>query len=100
MLTESTSARSDAPINELAGKRATVDQVIPAVDALVRLSSEEAGGRFVTSTLEIPLEVVRHASLGSPVEWVFLGNEDHHIELSLESARELVRVLSEVVAPD
>jgi len=92
MFIESTSLQPEALDDSLSTR------LVTTIDALVRLDSTGPDGESHTRTTEMPVDVIRHRGLGSPLEWVFLGNEDHHVELSLGSARELAAALTRVVA--
>jgi hypothetical protein len=54
-------------------------------------------GRLEESTRATVIDVVRHRRVGSTEEWVFIGDDDCRIDMSLESASRLVSVLMHVI---
>ena len=73
--------------------------VVPSVELMMRVHEVDPSGIPTSTTRMTTIDVVRHSGFGTPVEWVTLGNDDHQIELSLESARALLRALTTTVAP-
>ncbi len=72
--------------------------LVITIDALVRVDPTGPDGESHLHATEMPVDVRRHRSFGSPIECVFPGTEDRHIELPVDSARPIATALTRVVA--
>ena len=54
-------------------------------------------GRLVEAVESTTLDGVRQRRVGSDEEWVFIGDDRHRLDMSVESARRLVDALSRSV---
>jgi hypothetical protein len=57
-------------------------------------------GRLVETAEATTLDVVRHCRAGSREEWVYIGDDEHRLDVSLETARRIASALAETVASE
>ena len=56
------------------------------------------GGRLTNLERGADFDIARFRPIGTPMEWVFVGDDEHRLELSVESAARLVAALAAVSA--
>ncbi|WP_124238006.1 hypothetical protein [Aeromicrobium camelliae] len=70
---------------------------IHTVAALLRHLAPAPDGSLIQRTVASDIDVVRHHDATHDQEWIFIGNDEQQLDLSLESARHLHHVLGRLL---